>query len=159
MTPAPPLFRDLCALCGGIRHRPGLSPRQTTVATGKKEVSPRRTQSSRRVERTDSGTPVPRIAHAPCIAEPPASPRQRPGLRRRSASEAATFESGKPTAHDQAPPPQPSKCQQYRCDPIDQTLNLKSITSPSSTTYSLPSIRYNPFSRAAPIEPHWTRSL
>jgi hypothetical protein len=40
----------------------------------------------------------------------------------------------------------------------DQTLNLNSRTSPSFTTYSLPSIRYKPFSRAAATEPHCTRA-
>ncbi len=39
-----------------------------------------------------------------------------------------------------------------------QTLNLNNITSPSFTAYSLPSMRYNPFSRAAATEPHFTRS-
>src|SRR5687767_8265180 len=33
------------------------------------------------------------------------------------------------------------------------TLNLNSSTSPSRTTYSLPSMRYSPFSRAAAMEP------
>ena len=39
------------------------------------------------------------------------------------------------------------------------TLNLNSITSPSCTTYSLPSIRYKPRSRAAAIEPHSIKSV
>ena len=39
-----------------------------------------------------------------------------------------------------------------------QTLNLNSSTSPSLPTYSLPSMRYNPFSRAPATEPHFTRS-
>ena len=38
------------------------------------------------------------------------------------------------------------------------TLNLNNSTSPSLTSYSLPSMRYNPFSRAAATEPHLTRS-
>jgi hypothetical protein len=36
---------------------------------------------------------------------------------------------------------------------LSQTLNLNNITSPSSTVYSLPSLRTNPFSLAAFIEP------
>ena len=35
------------------------------------------------------------------------------------------------------------------------TLNLNSITSPSCTTYSFPSCRTIPFSRAAAIDPLW----
>lgn len=39
------------------------------------------------------------------------------------------------------------------------TLNLKRITSPSCTTYSLPSMPTSPFSRAAAREPCSRRSL
>ena len=40
----------------------------------------------------------------------------------------------------------------------NQTLNLKRTTSPSAITYSLPSLRISPLSRATAVEPQATRS-